>query len=62
MIDDRGGNTIKIYHHWLFQDDPVEYTELDAVIVIWNAEHVMEVLETHKATGFKSRLFGRTEV
>jgi hypothetical protein len=23
MIDDRGGNTIKIYHHWLFQDDPV---------------------------------------
>jgi len=62
IIGEKGGNIVEIYHQRLFQDVPVKFAEVDAVVETRNPGHVGEVVGALVAAGFPTRLLSSTAV
>jgi threonine dehydratase len=55
-IGDRGGNIIEVYHQRLFHDVPAKQAEVDAIVETRNEDHVIEIVESLQASGFRTRV------
>lgn len=58
LIGANGGNILEVYHQRLFQDVPVKYAELDAVIEATDTAHVQAMIEALRAAGYPTRQLG----
>jgi threonine dehydratase len=58
LIGTSGGNILEIFHQRLFQDVPVKYAELDAVVETTDTGHVRAMVEALCAAGYPTRLLG----
>ncbi|MGE5546568.1 MAG: threonine ammonia-lyase [Solirubrobacterales bacterium] len=58
LIGLNGGNIVEIYHQRLFQDVPVKYAEVDAVVEATDTAHVRAMIDALGAAGFPTRQLG----
>lgn len=58
LIGANGGNILEVYHQRLFQDVPVKYAELDAVVEATDTAHVHAMIDALGAAGYPTRLLG----
>ncbi|MEW5728542.1 MAG: threonine ammonia-lyase [Pseudomonadota bacterium] len=58
LIGDHGGNIVEVYHQRLFQDVPVKYAEVDAVVEATDTTHVNDMIEALRAAGYPTRQLG----
>lgn len=58
LIGDHGGNIVEVYHQRLFQDVPVKYAEVDAVVEATDTAHVLRMIEALRAAGYPARQLG----
>lgn len=58
LIGDNGGNIVEIYHQRLFQDVPVKYAEVDAVIEATDTAHVQAMIDALRGAGYPTRQLG----
>ncbi len=58
LIGANGGNILEVYHQRLFQDVPVKYAELDAVVEATDTGHILAMIDALGAAGYPTRLLG----
>jgi len=55
LIGDCGGNIVEVYHQRMFYDVPVKLADVDVVVETMNGDHVNDIIETLKESGFPTR-------
>lgn len=58
LIGANGGNILEVYHQRLFQDVPVKYAELDAVVEATDTAHVQAMIDALRVAGYPTRQLG----
>ena len=55
-----GGNIVEIFHQRLFQDVPVKRAEVDVVVETLDGDHVRDLIESLRESGFPTRRLSAT--
>lgn len=55
-----GGNIVEIFHQRLFQDVPVKRAEVDVVVETLDSDHVHDLIESLRESGFPTRRLSAT--
>ncbi len=58
LVGECGGNIIEVHHQRLFSDVPVKFAEIDLLVETTGKQHVDDLIERLRASGFPTRPLG----